>query len=65
MSKSKNTLEVLFDSRAKVKILKFLFRNIDSSFSAKELAKKVQERPASVNKEIGKFLSIGLLKISK
>jgi len=60
MSKSK--LELLFDSRARVKILKFLFRNASSVFSIKDLSSHVQERPLTVRKEIRKLLEIGLLK---
>lgn len=65
MSKTKNTLDLLFESRAKIKILKFLFRNTGTSFTAKELAIRVQEPVIVVNKEIKRFLEIGLLKTHK
>lgn len=59
---SKDTLELLFDSRARVRILKFLFRNISLAFSAKDVSSRIQERPSVVKKEIKKLLEIKLLK---
>lgn len=59
---SKSILELLFDSRPRVKILKFLFRNAMTAFGAKEMSNRVQERPAVVRKEIKKLLEIGLLR---
>lgn len=59
---SKSALELLFDSRARVKILKFLFRNAGLAFNAKDVSSRVQERPSVVRKEIKKLLEIGLLK---
>ncbi|MBI2669588.1 MAG: hypothetical protein HYX20_00345 [Candidatus Yanofskybacteria bacterium] len=65
MSKPRSFFELLFGSKARVKILKFLFRNPESAFCVKELAVRVQERSAVVNQEIKKLLEIGLLKIRK
>lgn len=65
MSKARSFFELLFGSRARVKILKFLFRNPDMAFNTKELAVRVQEPLAAVNKEIKNFLEIGLLKIKR
>ena len=65
MSKQKSFFELLFDSKAKVKILKFLFRNPGTAFNAKELAVRIQERVPAVNKEIKKLLEAGLLKAQK
>ena len=65
MSKVKNTLELLFESRARVKMLKFLFRNIGPGFTVKELAARIQEPTTVVNREIKQFLQIGLLKTRK
>ena len=62
---SKDILQILFDSRARVKILKLLFRNDGQAFNAREIADRVQEEPRLVRQEIKKFLAIGLLKISK
>jgi predicted transcriptional regulator len=59
---SKSTLELLLDSRARVKILKFLFRNADSAFSAKEMSNRIQERLPLVKREIRRLMEIGLLK---
>lgn len=65
MSKTKNALELIFGSKARVKILKFLFRNPELPFNAKGLAVRVQEPLVVVNKEINNFLEIGLLKIKR
>lgn len=65
MSKSKNTLEVLLGSRARLKMLKFLFRNMNMGFTAKELAARIQEPLPIARKEIKNFLEIGLLKFKK
>jgi predicted transcriptional regulator len=61
---SKDTLELLLNSRARVKILKFLFRNmgLTPTFSIKDISSRIQERPSIVRKEIRKLLEIGLLK---
>lgn len=62
---SKYILETLFESRPRLKILKFLFRNANSSFSVKELAAHVQEKPLTVKKEIAKLREIGLVKLKR
>lgn len=62
---SKRGLEVLFDSRVRLKMLKFLFRNIGSDFSPKEMTVRIQEQTPVVKKEIKKFLDMGLLKVKK
>lgn len=63
MSKAKNTLNLLFESRARVKILKFLFRNIGLGFTVQELAARIQEPVPLVNKEIKKFIELKLIKV--
>lgn len=65
MSKTRTFFELLFGSKARAKILKFLFRNLGLAFSAKELAIRVQEPQPVVNKEIKNFLEMGLIKIKK
>ena len=62
---SKNILETLFESRSKVKILKFLFRNVDASFTLKEITNRVQEPSSVVRGDLKKLLDIGLLKVKK
>jgi len=62
---SKSTLELLFGSRARMKMLKFLFRNAGTSFSAKDLSRRIQERPATVRQEMRRLIEIGLLKQKK
>ena len=52
MSKARNILELLFESRARVRMLKLLFRNSSSSFTATELAERMQEPLSEVQREI-------------
>lgn len=59
---SKNILESLLGSNLKVKILKYIFRNTPASFSLKEIAGHIQEKPETVRKEIKKLENIGLIK---
>jgi len=59
---SKGTLELLFDSKARVKMLKFLFRNIGAVFSVEDISRRIQERPPVVRREIRRLLEVGLLK---
>ena len=65
MSKGKNTLELLFESKPRVKILKFLFRNNSASFTAVELASRIQEPAEIVRREILRLMEVGLLKVKK
>lgn len=61
---SKHSLEVLFESRTRLKILKFLYRNYPKSYASREIVVHTQENAASVRKELKKLQEIGLL-ISK
>lgn len=65
MSKHKSLFELLFGSKTRVKILKFLFRNPSLSFSVKELSVRIQEPLSVVNKEVKNFTEIGLIKFKK
>lgn len=58
---SKRVLETLFNSRARVRLLRFLFRNYPQSFSLKELVGRLQEDQKTLKKEIAQFEEIGLL----
>lgn len=53
--------EELFGSKARVKILKFFFRNEAGYFDLPTIAKRVQERKSVVKKEINRLLKIGFL----
>lgn len=64
-SMSRSILETLFDSKLRVKILKFLFRNAAASFSVRELANHVQDKPVAVKREIKALKEIGLVKVKK
>ncbi len=59
---SKDTLDNLFGSRVRVKILKFLFRNYPGDFLAGELATRIQETYPAVKKEIEVLAELGLIK---
>lgn len=58
---SKKVLETLFNSRARVRLLRFLFRNYPQAFTAKELARHLQEDGNTIKKEIAKLRQINLL----
>ena len=58
---SKMVLETILGSRAKVRLLKFLFRNYPKTFSVNEIVRHLQEDPSEVKREIAKFVQIGLL----
>ena len=62
---SKGILETLFESRARVRLLKFLFRNYPRPHTLKEITKHLQENPFLVKKEIAKLSQIGLLTKTK
>lgn len=53
--------EELFGSRARVKILKFFFRNESGFFDLSTITKRVQERRSVVKKEISRLLKVGFL----
>ena len=58
---SKNALEVLFESRPRLKILKFLFRNFGKKYTFREIVNHTQEHAAVVRKELQKLSEIGLI----
>ncbi len=58
---SKQSLEALFESRPRIKILKFLFRNVKESFSLAEIIDHTQEEAAAVRKELARLELIGLV----
>ena len=65
MSKSSSrysTLENLFSSKLRVRVLKFLFRNYPINIGAKELARRIQESPQVVKQEIKDLQRMGLIK---
>ena len=58
---SKNALEVLFESRSRLKILKFLFRNFGKNYTLGEIVNHTQEDTGAVRREIQKLIEIGLM----
>lgn len=59
---SKYILDKLFDSRIRIKVLKFMFRNYPGSFSVRELSKRIQESLEETKKELRSLSELGLLK---
>lgn len=55
------TLEVLFQSKARVKLLKFFFRNTSGGYSMRDIVQRVRERPEVVRKEVRGLIKIGTL----
>ncbi len=69
-SKPKNvvgrgTLEQLFESLAKVKLMKFFFRNPVDAFQIREILKMVRTNNSAVKQEIKKLEKIGLIESRK
>ena len=62
---SKNTLDKLFGSRIRVKLLRFLFRNYPGNFKAGELSKRIQESFEGTKRELMLLVELGLIKKSK
>jgi len=58
---SKLILEELFDSKARVKILKFFFRNETGYFNIATISDRVQEKKKVIKREIEKLLRIGII----
>ncbi|HEY4484291.1 MAG TPA: hypothetical protein VI978_01040 [Candidatus Paceibacterota bacterium] len=58
---SKKVLETLFNSRARVRLLRFLFRNYPQTFTIKEISKHLSEDRDLIKKEVSKLEQIGLL----
>ncbi|MDO8496321.1 MAG: archaellum operon transcriptional activator EarA family protein [bacterium] len=64
MSKVKSqhlVLEGLFNSRARVKVLKFLFRNYPANTGVYDLSKRVQEPIELIKRELRDLEEIGLI----
>ncbi len=61
---SKDVLDILFGSRIRVKVLKFLFRNYPNDFAASELTKRIQEPGPATRKEVALLAKIKLIKKS-
>ncbi|MFH1129561.1 MAG: winged helix-turn-helix domain-containing protein [Patescibacteria group bacterium] len=61
----KGTLEQLFESLAKVKLMKFFFRNSVDAFQVREILKMVRTNNSAVKQEIKKLERIGLIESRK
>lgn len=59
---SNQIFEELFGSKARVKILKFFFRNESGFFDLPTIANRIQERRSLVKKEIVSLQKIGFIK---
>jgi len=65
MSKSTNqyfALELIFNSKLRVKVLRFLYRNYPEGVSVKDLARRVQEPIDLVRQELKNLQKISLIK---
>ena len=62
---SKYILDNLFGSKARVKLLKFLFRNSSHAFTVGEIARRTQETPTTVKQELYMLRGIHLVKKSR
>ena len=59
---SKPILDNLFGSKVRVKLLKFLFRNYPADFTTREIAKRIQEQPEFVKKELDLLRTLNTVK---
>jgi len=59
---SKFILDNLFNSKIRLKALRFLYRNYPGDFSALELANRIQEGYDLTQKEIKTLEKIGLIR---
>ncbi len=59
---SEKALNRLFESKAKVKVLKIFLQNPDESFDAAEVAKMIRAPKRQCLRYIREFVSIGLIK---
>jgi len=59
-----DTLDTLFGSKLRVKVLKFLFRNYPGDFTVGELARRIQESYGLTKKEVESLVRLKLLKKS-
>ena len=55
-------LDNLFNSRLRVKVLKFLFRNYPVRIGIRDLSRRVQESYAAVSREMKVLEKIGLVR---
>src|SRR3989344_113618 len=62
---SKNILEVLFESKTRLKILKFLYRNFPQSYVSRDIVSHTHEYPSAVRKELKKLAEINLVASKK
>ncbi|MDX1608083.1 MAG: hypothetical protein R3251_02645 [Candidatus Spechtbacterales bacterium] len=62
---SQQVLEKLFDSPAKLRLLKLFLRNPEDKFALKDLRKRTLLQTKSVNKQLKKLLDIKFVKRSK
>ena len=59
---SSATLDKLFGSSMRVKLLKFLFRNYPGNFGVLELSKRIQEPLKETKKELNLLVELGVVK---
>src|SRR3989344_710863 len=62
---SKNILEVLFESKTRIKILKFLYRNFPKHYSSREITAHTQEDSAYIRRELNRLAEIHLVENKK
>jgi hypothetical protein len=61
----KGILEQLFESQAKIKLMKFFFRNAEDAFQLKDILKMLRVNAFIVRREMKKIEKIGIIKKTK
>ncbi len=56
------TMEQLFGSKTRVKLLNLFFNNVNRAYYVREITRKIDEQINSVRRELANLLNIGLLK---
>lgn len=57
-----HALEKLFESSAKVRVLRLFVRNPEETFSFPDIVKRSQVKRETTRKELGKLITVGLVK---
>jgi len=60
---AKQVLEGLFDSKVRVRVLRFLFRNFPGFFTVVAIARHSQSSTREVKRELARLGEIGLVKV--
>lgn len=61
-TKKENSLDKLFGSKTRTKLLELFFTNTDKSFYVREITRLIEEQVNSVRRELSNLLALGVVK---